>query len=105
MEEADLSLTLRKEMPGFFEDADYQPIPVEGKHRHHVIAFLRGKEIGTVCPRLIMSFDGNWEDTLIKLPNGTWVNRLTKDIIPGRSLFLKDLFKRFPVALLSRNGV
>jgi (1->4)-alpha-D-glucan 1-alpha-D-glucosylmutase len=96
-------LRLRKDMAEFFHQADYRALRAEGKHRVRVIACIRGDKVAAVCPRLTMNLNGDWGDTHITLPEGAWLNRLTLDRWSGRT-FLQDLFSRFPVALLAREG-
>jgi (1->4)-alpha-D-glucan 1-alpha-D-glucosylmutase len=48
--------------------------------------------------------DGDWKQTAIELPSGTWTNRLTGASIAGGKLSVKELLLDFPVALLARGG-
>jgi (1->4)-alpha-D-glucan 1-alpha-D-glucosylmutase len=52
-------------------------------------------------PRLILSVGGDWMDTAISLPDGTWKNQLTGERVESRC-GIQDLFQKFPVALLVR---
>lgn len=97
------SLRLREEKGEFFLTAGYLALRAEGKHRNLIIGCIRGDKVAAVCQRLIMKFNGDWGDTRIFLPEGSWLNRFTLDRWSG-GVPAKDLFQRFPVALLSREG-
>lgn len=98
------ALWLRKRCPERFESAGYQPLAVQGTKAGHVVAFIRGNSVVTVCPRLIMTLAGKWEDTSLTLPQGDWLNELTGEQLRGGNLMLHDLLNLFPVALLSRKA-
>ncbi len=100
------ALELRREMPeSFGAEADYVPLMVDGAKHDHVIAYLRGEDVVTVVPRLIMKLAGVWKDTTVTLPEGRWRNRLTGASVDGGDVGIKGLLKDFPVALLVREGV
>ena len=97
------ALQLRRERPECFgADADYTPIEVDGAKYDHAIAYLRGEDVVTVVPRLILKLDSAWKDTIVVLPKGTWRNRLTGAVVSGGVITMKLLLKDFPVALLVR---
>jgi len=98
------ALWLRKKYPDLFDSGDYQPLEVKGTKSRHAIAFIRGKAVVTVCPLLILTLAGKWGNTSLTLPQGNWLNELTGDLYPGGKLLMQDIFKRFPVALLSRKA-
>jgi (1->4)-alpha-D-glucan 1-alpha-D-glucosylmutase len=82
----------------------YSPLSVTGNSRDSAIAFSRGG-IVTVAPRLATGRAG-WGDTGIDLPKEkNWVNVLTGDDVPDGRVLLCDLFRRFPVALLTSETV
>ncbi len=94
------SLLLRREHPDWFgPDADYRPLEVTGRTREHVIAYARGEQVVTVVPRLTLVLDGAWQAS-VTLPEGTWINRLTGEKVPGGPSRVDRLFAQFPVALL-----
>ena len=100
------ALHLRRERPSSFgAEADYVPLMVDGIKHDHVIAFMRGEDVVTVVPRLIVKLGGAWKDTVVTLPEGRWRNRLTGEVIEGGEVGVKGLLKDFPVALLAREGV
>jgi (1->4)-alpha-D-glucan 1-alpha-D-glucosylmutase len=100
------ALQLRRERPASFgAEADYVPLMVDGAKHDHVIAYLRGEDVVTVVPRLILKLGGAWKDTSVTLPEGRWRNRMTGANIEGGEVGVKELLKDFPVALLAREDV
>jgi (1->4)-alpha-D-glucan 1-alpha-D-glucosylmutase len=85
----------------FGRDSCYAPLTAAGRRRDHIVAFARGGRVATVVPRLILSVGGDWMDTAISLPDGTWKNQLTGEQVESRC-GIQDLFQKFPVALLVR---
>ncbi|HYX83099.1 MAG TPA: malto-oligosyltrehalose synthase, partial [Gemmatimonadales bacterium] len=81
---------------------DYQPLPAQGAHADHVLAFARGGALITVVPRLTQSLRGGWDETCLVLPDGEWRNVFTGEMHRGRDR-IAHLFARFPVALLQKN--
>jgi (1->4)-alpha-D-glucan 1-alpha-D-glucosylmutase len=98
------ALWLRKRFPEQFVSADYHSLTAKGKRSHHVIAFIRGNSVVTVCPCLLMTLADKWGKTSLKLPQGNWLNEFTGDLYQGGKLLMQDLLRRFPVALLSRKA-
>ena len=76
----------------------------KGAQSAHVIAFARGERVITVVPRLTLKLAGNWLDTSIEIPRGSWRNELTGETVDGGEVHTEALLKRFPVALLARVG-
>jgi (1->4)-alpha-D-glucan 1-alpha-D-glucosylmutase len=88
---------------GFFApDDDYRPVLARGAKSAHVIAFARGERSVTVVPRLLLKLAGEWKDTTVELPEGSWRNVLAGEALEGGEVPLADLLKKFPVALLIR---
>ena len=99
------ALHLRRSRPELFrKDAAYAPLPARGAKADHVVAFLRGDSAATVAVRLPITLGDSWGDTTVSLPEGAWQNLLTGDPVPGGTVRLADLLRRFPVALLARKG-
>jgi (1->4)-alpha-D-glucan 1-alpha-D-glucosylmutase len=99
------ALQLRRERPECFSaEAAYVPIEVDGTKHDHVIAYLRGEDVVTVVPRLVLLLDGAWKDTVVMLPEGRWRNCFTGVSVEGGTVSVKSLLKDFPVALLVRDG-
>jgi (1->4)-alpha-D-glucan 1-alpha-D-glucosylmutase len=65
---------------------------------------MRGESVVTIVPRLIAKLGGGWRDTEIELPRGEWMNHMTGERLRGSRIKLADLMRRFPVALLAREG-
>jgi (1->4)-alpha-D-glucan 1-alpha-D-glucosylmutase len=100
------ALEVRRERPNCFDaEAEYTPVEVDGAKHDHVIAYLRGEDVVTVVPRLIVKLDDSWKDTIVVLPKGRWRNRLTGGDVAGGVIPMKMLLKDFPVALLVREDV
>ena len=97
------ALRLRREHPEWFgTDAAYLPLNAEGSKADHVIACMRGHSVIAVVPRLVIRLDGAWRRTRLTLPEGRWMNRLTREGLTGGSIEVENLLRHFPVALLTR---
>jgi (1->4)-alpha-D-glucan 1-alpha-D-glucosylmutase len=77
-------------------------VPVTGSKAHNAIAFVRGGDVVTIAPRLVLSIGGEWDDTAVSLPEGRWLDEFTGDSFDGREIPLSYLLSRFQVALLTR---
>jgi len=98
-------LALRKRHPEWFgERAGIEPLEVRGDRREHVVAFIRGESVVTIVPRLVAKLGGDWRDTEVELPRGEWINHMTGARLRGGHVKLAELTRRFPVALLAREG-
>jgi (1->4)-alpha-D-glucan 1-alpha-D-glucosylmutase len=110
-------LVLRHQHRALFEQGDYLPLEVNGRHAEHLCAFARRNGVQfavTVAPRLVFRLAGGapplgvalWGDTRIKLPLGSWRNWLTGETLLAESvkgawsLSAGGLLQHFPVALL-----
>jgi (1->4)-alpha-D-glucan 1-alpha-D-glucosylmutase len=82
--------------------AAYRPLAAAGARARHVVAFLRGNEVATIVPRLVLGLGDDWRETTLDLPAGRWTNELTGEAVEGGERRLADLLHRFPVALLAR---
>jgi (1->4)-alpha-D-glucan 1-alpha-D-glucosylmutase len=99
------ALALRRARPAAFgPHGDYVPLPATGHAAGHVVAFVRGGEVVTAVPRLVLRARGEWGDTRLALPDGTWRHELTGEDFPGGPTLPARLFARFPVALLTRSA-
>jgi (1->4)-alpha-D-glucan 1-alpha-D-glucosylmutase len=95
------ALQLRRERPHVFgRDGTYQPVRVTGERAHHVVGFMRGGEVITIAPRLVLGLAGGQGPT-IELPEGEWRNVFTGDVFQGGSTDFGMLTTRFPVCLLT----
>ena len=95
------ALHLRRSRPELFGSrGSYRPLTARGPKADHVVAFVRGQGAITVVPRLLLGLGGDWQETVVDLPEGSWRNVLTaEDGLTGQIL-LRDLLARFPVGLL-----
>jgi (1->4)-alpha-D-glucan 1-alpha-D-glucosylmutase len=95
-------LALRRERPEeFSHQSKYQPLVAQGAHLGNLLAFRRGENLIAVVPRFTMTVSGEWGDTRLSLPRGTWKNRFTGALLQG-AVSPPELFDAFPVALFSR---
>ena len=106
-------LTARKKYSELFQNGDYQPIEVTGKHQDSIIAFSRNyrdKTIVAIAPRFLTGIikPGQlplgmevWSDTSLKLAGRDWHNLIDGQKIEGETVVGKILHN-FPVALLIR---
>ena len=97
----DRALALRTERPDAFDGA-YRPLLAEGPAAEHVVAFERGDSVVTVVPRLTLKLGGEWGDTSLELPRGSWRDAITEAERSG-SVGISDLLDGFPVALLAKD--
>jgi (1->4)-alpha-D-glucan 1-alpha-D-glucosylmutase len=82
--------------------APYQPLEVTGSRAAHVLAFLRGSALAVVVPT--RTAPGDWHDTRVVLPAGSWVHVLGEAVVDGGECPVGTLFHHFPVALLERSA-
>ncbi|HEY6988230.1 MAG TPA: hypothetical protein VH369_07600, partial [Bryobacteraceae bacterium] len=94
-------LRVRREHPQCFDQTGrYTPLLVKGSRSEHAIAYLRGKNVLVLVPRLVWKLAGDWGDTALEIPLGTWRNELTGTLVEGGSVPIADLLETFPAALL-----
>jgi (1->4)-alpha-D-glucan 1-alpha-D-glucosylmutase len=98
------SLKLRNQRQLFAPDDNYRALTACGAKSDHVIAFARAEGAITIAPRFILKLAGNWGNTTLELPVGHWRNQLTGETVEGGETKIASLLKRFPVALLTREG-
>ena len=98
------ALKLREEFATSFDrKGAYTPIPAEGEKSNHIVAFLRGKDVAVITPRLSFGINNNWQDTSITLADGQWTSALSGSTFKGGKVPVQDLFSAFPIELLSRS--
>jgi len=99
------ALQLRRSRPDLYGPYSfYRPLPARGPKAHHVVAFVRGEGAVTVVPRLVLGLGGDWQETVLELPEGAWRNALTGEEGLEGEVRLQDVLARFPVALFSFAG-
>lgn len=97
------ALALRKRDPESFNGKSrYEPLSASGKKSGHAVAFMRGANVITIVPRLVMNLKNEWADTTLIVPPGPWRNELTGERFENDKLRLAEVLRAFPVALLSR---
>ena len=95
-------LRVRREHPECFgQTGRYTPLLVKGSRSEHAVAYLRGKNVLVLVPRLVWKLSGNWGDTTLEIPPGAWRNELTGGLVQGGSVRIADLLELFPAALLT----
>jgi (1->4)-alpha-D-glucan 1-alpha-D-glucosylmutase len=87
----------------FSADAKYQPLVAQGSHLGRLLAFRRGENLIAVVPRFTLTLAGEWGDTRLPLPGGSWRNCFTGESVQ-REVAPAALFAAFPVALLLRDS-
>jgi (1->4)-alpha-D-glucan 1-alpha-D-glucosylmutase len=99
------ALQLRREKPEWFgSEAAYTPLPVGGAKQEHLIAFSRADSVAVIAPRWNVKLGSGFGSTTVELPLGNWSNVFTGETAKGGSTRAHQLFRRFPVALLVRDG-
>ena len=99
------ALHLRRERPEWFgSEAAYLPLPVGGPKQAHLIAFSRGDSVVVLAPRWNVKRGSGFGSTTVELPQGNWTNVFTGETVDGGSRRAQQLFWKFPVALLVRDG-
>lgn len=95
------ALALRRRSPECFgNEGTYQPLAAKGRKARHVISFVRGGKAAVIAPRLVHGLNGQWQDTSVELPFGSWVNLLTGESGESPDVSLKSLLQVFPMALI-----
>src|SRR5699024_7471912 len=72
------ALQLRRARPETFLRGGYRPMPATGAGGEHVVAFRRGDDVLVAVTRCTVRLgQTGWSDTVVPLPRGSWVDRLT----------------------------
>jgi (1->4)-alpha-D-glucan 1-alpha-D-glucosylmutase len=91
----------RAERPNLFTSAEYAPLQATGPKARHALGFVRGSLL-VLVPRLPAGLAGDWGDTEVAFPEGTWTNLLTGEVEDGgRSIAAARLLEKFPVAVMA----
>ncbi len=112
-------LSARKQHKSLFAKGSFLPVETDGKYKNNLIAFARKHNTYfsiTVAPRFLTGVIENgtkplgrdvWEDTRLILPKGapvSWKEVVTGTDLKGKNkLFVGDVLKHFPTALLINN--
>jgi (1->4)-alpha-D-glucan 1-alpha-D-glucosylmutase len=98
-------LALRRRIAhAFGREGHYQALEVHGARAAHVVAFSRADQVVTVVPRLSHGVGGDWGDTRITLPEGSFEHWLVRGEVEHGSARAADLFAGFPIAVLVARG-
>jgi (1->4)-alpha-D-glucan 1-alpha-D-glucosylmutase len=96
-------LRLRQERAtDFAATSKYRPLVAHGARLGNLLAFLRGDNMLAAVPRFTHTIGGDWGDTSLPLPAGTWTNAFT-GASHREAATPAALFKEFPVALLLKD--
>ncbi len=96
------ALALRRAKPAAFTEGGYTPLLAEGPAAAHLAAFVRGSDVVTAVTRHSARLaETGWGDTQLKLPVGTWEDRIGAGRFSG-SISPAELFTELPVVLLER---
>lgn len=91
----------------FAPGARYEPLAVAGSRSDHAICFARATPNGAVATitlalRRPVPLAGEWHDTTVRMPDGSWRNALTEEAVTGGERRLAELLTDAPVALFER---
>ena len=93
-------LFLRGQMPEVFGPAgSYEPVKISGTKAVHALAFIRAGRALSLLTRFPLTLH-DWENTTLSIPEGTWRNILTDDMVSGGDHPVAEVLHPFPVALL-----
>jgi (1->4)-alpha-D-glucan 1-alpha-D-glucosylmutase len=87
----------------FGAEGGYQALWAAGPRAANLVAFQRGQNIIAAAPRLLMTL-GNWAETSLEIPEGSWKNQFTCEVVQGGKIEVASLLRRFPVLLLVKEG-
>jgi (1->4)-alpha-D-glucan 1-alpha-D-glucosylmutase len=97
------ALRVRRSHPDTFLRGDYVPVLADGEAGDHVVAFRRGEDILVAVTRWTVRLaEKGWGNTVLPLPEGTWVDALSGAIADGPTS-AAQLFADLPVVLLERH--
>jgi (1->4)-alpha-D-glucan 1-alpha-D-glucosylmutase len=96
------ALQLRRARPQTFLRGGYTPVLAAGSAAEHVLAFGRGDDVLVAVTRWTLRLaETGWGATVIALPDGVWVDRLTGSRWAGPAP-AAELFAELPAVLLER---
>jgi (1->4)-alpha-D-glucan 1-alpha-D-glucosylmutase len=96
------ALHSRRDRPASYLTGGYLPVLAEGVATEHLVAFMRGADILVAVSRWTVRLsETGWGNTVLPLPDGNWVDRLTGRQWSG-AVPAGDLFFELPVTLLER---
>ncbi len=97
------ALAARRDRPETFTGGGYEPVLADGPAAGHLVGFRRGADVLVAVSRwTIRLTESGWGPTVLRLPPGTWTDRLTGAGHAG-SVTVSTLFAKLPVVLLERD--
>ncbi len=96
------ALRVRRAHAHSFEAA-HQPMFARGSRLGHMLAYARGDDVIVAVPRFTLTLGGDWDDTVLGLPAGSWHDALGGGTHQNE-VAAAQLFGDFPVALLTRTS-
>jgi len=95
-------LEQRRIDPDVFGSPSYAPLAAVGAKAKHSVGFVRDRLL-VVVPRLVAGLGGDWADTTIDIPAGTWKSLITgEERQGGPGIQVAELMRQFPVTVLAR---
>jgi (1->4)-alpha-D-glucan 1-alpha-D-glucosylmutase len=94
------ALQLRARHADLDPAAPFTPVEAQGPAAGRLFAFLRGRDIAVIVPT--RTWQPDWRDTRVTLPEGQWSHVLADTTIAGGDVDVDALLASFPVALLER---
>ena len=95
----------RRRHPGVYGPASgYEALRAFGPKACHAVAFTRSGGLAVVVPRLLTRLGEGWDGSTVSIPGGAWVDVLTDEKVDGGDASVDALLRRFPVAVLAREG-
>ena len=95
-------LEQRRIDPDVFGSSSYAPLAAVGAKAKHSVGFVRDRLL-VVVPRLVAGLGGDWADTTIDIPAGTWKSLITgEERQGGPGIQVAELMGQFPVTVLAR---
>ncbi len=91
----------RAARPELFAGREHVALNATGGKARHAVAFVRGPLL-VVVPRLVAGLNGDWADTSLDLPPGSWRNLFTGATVGG-TCTLSELTAELPVAVFARH--
>ncbi|BBY35715.1 malto-oligosyltrehalose synthase [Mycolicibacter minnesotensis] len=97
------ALRARRARPDTFRHGAYRPILAAGPAADHVVGFRRADDVAVAITRWTARLaESGWADTVIALPQGPWIDRLTGRQWMG-AVRAAELFAELPGVLLERH--
>ena len=97
------ALAARRDRPETFTKGGYEPVLADGPAAGHLIGFRRGTDVLVAVSRWTIGLaESGWGPTVLRLPPGTWTDRITGAVHAG-AVNVSALFAELPVMLLEKD--